>query len=542
MAVAHFQAVRESRAVGRRRTPRRSRSIKGRLTSVFVLFLIQITILGAFSVQELTAVNRTSIEIRDRWLRSTRALGDLNNFTSDARAAEASRLLAGTPAEASAAERELGALRLAVARARADYERIGHDDQEWGAYGRFAAAWANYRRVAGDTLDLARRDHRDAGAALYIGASRRAYDAASDDLGVLTRLTVVRAARASDEATKTYYSALGVIALVVALAGVSLIVAVHYITRSISSPLLNLAGRMRSIAASDTSGDVEGAERRDEIGEMARAVVVFRNNAIELAHSQLGLVRQAAMLAEKLEAEQRLTNLQRNFVSMALHEFRTPLTHIDAQAQRLATLRARVTPEDIGERAGRIRRAVQRMTNVMERLLNASRLLDGEPDLYFHPTEIRPADLLRQVCHLHREIAPDAWIVETLRDLPATMVADPDLLTQAIGNLLSNAVKYSPDGGRIDVAAQSDGEWLVVVVQDRGLGIPEPDRRRVFERYHRGANVAGVVGTGVGLYLVKMVVDLHGGDIGVDSQEGRGSRFTMRLPLGDRRSKNSVSA
>jgi signal transduction histidine kinase len=341
----------------------------------------------------------------------------------------------------------------------------------------------------------------------------------------------VRAAEASARASLTYRTARAVIALVIALAAISLIVAVRYISRVISGPLLGLATRMRSLAVGDTSVDIEGADRTDEIGEMARALAVFRANAIDLAHSQRGLVQQAAMLAEKLEAEQRLTGLQRSFVSMASHEFRTPLTVIDAHAQRLTTLKDRLSPGDIAERAGRIRGSVKAMTQVMERMLNTARLFDGDPALYFHPTTINPAELLAQVCDLHREIAAGAWIVEHLLDLPPAMTGDPNLLLQAFGNLLSNAVKYSPDGGRIDLAAAAEGPWLVVTVSDQGLGIPAADRAQVFERYHRGANVSGIVGAGVGLYLVKMIVDLHHGDIAVDSREGGGSRFVVRLPL-----------
>jgi signal transduction histidine kinase len=98
-------------------------------------------------------------------------------------------------------------------------------------------------------------------------------------------------------------------------------------------------------------------------------------------------------------------------------------------------------------------------------------------------------------------------------------------------NLLSNAVKYSPDGGPIDIGAEVAAEQVVVTIADHGIGIPASDLDRLFERYHRGSNVSGIVGTGVGLYLVKMVVDLHGGSIAVESREGEGARFTVRLPV-----------
>jgi hypothetical protein len=98
-------------------------------------------------------------------------------------------------------------------------------------------------------------------------------------------------------------------------------------------------------------------------------------------------------------------------------------------------------------------------------------------------------------------------------------------------NLLSNAIKYSPGDSLIKIGARIESACAIIVVEDQGLGIPPGDVDRLFERYFRGSNVSGIVGTGVGLNLVKMVVDLHGGDILVESTEGKGSRFTVRLPV-----------
>jgi two-component system OmpR family sensor kinase len=98
-------------------------------------------------------------------------------------------------------------------------------------------------------------------------------------------------------------------------------------------------------------------------------------------------------------------------------------------------------------------------------------------------------------------------------------------------NLLSNAIKYSPGGGLIKITAAKEQASIVIMVADRGLGIPVQDFDRLFERYFRGSNVSGIIGTGVGLYLVKMVVELHGGRIVVESSEGKGSTFTVRLPI-----------
>jgi signal transduction histidine kinase len=107
---------------------------------------------------------------------------------------------------------------------------------------------------------------------------------------------------------------------------------------------------------------------------------------------------------------------------------------------------------------------------------------------------------------------------------------DAGLLSQVLGNLISNAVKYSPGGAPVCITSAQDGAQVVVTIEDRGIGIPDADRERVFERYYRGSNTSGIVGSGVGLYLAKTIIDLHRGVIMLDSREGEGSRFTLRLP------------
>jgi signal transduction histidine kinase len=162
--------------------------------------------------------------------------------------------------------------------------------------------------------------------------------------------------------------------------------------------------------------------------------------------------------------------------------------------------------------------------------LNSSRLIDGGADLYVQPAEMDMTALLREVCQLHREMVPGTQIIEDLAAEPVPMIGDAKLLFQVFSNLLSNAVKYSPGGGAIEIEATNSGGEVVVAIADRGIGIPAADLEHLFERYHRGSNVSGIVGTGVGLYLVKMAVELHHGRVDVESREGEGSRFTVRLP------------
>jgi two-component system OmpR family sensor kinase len=221
-------------------------------------------------------------------------------------------------------------------------------------------------------------------------------------------------------------------------------------------------------------------------------------------------------------------------VSMASHEFRTPMTVIDGHARRLAKVKESVRPTEIGERAGKIRSAVLRMTHLIDNLLNSSRLIDAGTEIYFRPAEMDLVSLLDEVCQLHREMVPGARITERFAAKTMAMVGDSKLLFQVFSNVLSNAIKYSPGGGEIEVSAETFANEVVVAIADHGIGIPLSDLERLFERYHRGSNVSGIVGTGVGLHLVKMIVDLHGGRVVVNSQEGEeGSCFTIHLPVKD---------
>jgi signal transduction histidine kinase len=508
---------------------RQPRSIRFHFGLVFLFFFLLVVVLGWFSISRLNSFNRVSADVAELWLPNTRLLGDLNNFTSDFRAIEGSNLLSSEPADVAATEAQMRELDRSIAEAERNYEQLRHDAAEAELYQKFKDHWNDYRKTVNQMLALSRTDKAQA-ISVYLTSSRSAYNAASDTLGLLTDRVVANAQQASIRLAATYRQAYWLIGLAIAIAAVMVAAALVYFSRSISAPLLHLANRMHRLAVNDTSVDIPGTERDDEIGEMARAAVVFRNNAIQLMRSQRMLAEQASMLAERLAQEQRLTSLQRNFVSMASHEFRTPLNIIDGHAQRLIRMKDRISSEEINERARKLRSAVLRLTHLIDNLLNSSRLIDGGAEHYFHPTPIDLAHVLHEVTQLHQEMSPGSNILEKLEPAPLLTAGDPKLLFQVFSNLLSNAVKYSPEGGPIEVDARLEDE-IVVAVTDRGIGIPKQDLDRLFERYHRGSNVSGIVGTGLGLYLVKMVVDLHGGSVVVESSEGEGSRFTVRLPV-----------
>jgi len=511
----------------------RTLSIKYRFSTVFLLVLLVVILAGSFSIWKLTDYYTFSAQIQDRFFRSTQYIGDLNNFTSDFRAAEGAALLSNSnETVANDAEREELDRRITLAQH--SFEQVYHDEDEAKLYAKFKAQWFTYRDIANQVLSLSSSGRKPVAIATYLTTSRSAYAEASDTLGELTDLNVANAKRASLRADGAYRATRQLTVFAVGFSGLFVVGGLLYMRRWIADPVLDLAQRMRGLAANETDANIPGIERGDEIGEMARSVVVFRDNVIDLALIQRSLADQATLLAEKLAAEQRLSQLQRNFVSMASHEFRTPLTVIDAHAQRLINAKDRLSPTDVAERAGKLRSAVLRITSVIDNLIDSSRLIEGETELFFHPTEIDLNTLLGDVCRLHREIMPSAQIIESFGYSALPVFGDRKLLFQAFSNLLSNAIKYSSDGGRAKVSVTIEPGEIKVTIEDRGIGIPEKDIGRLFERYFRGSNVSGIVGTGVGLFLVKTVVDLHHGDIAVESQEGNGSRFTVRLPASTR--------
>jgi len=514
----------------------RPRSLNFLLSSVFLFFFLLVTVLGLFSIERLSEFNRESADVRDIWLPSTRFIGDLNNFTSDFRAAEGRDLLSSTSLESAASRKEIADLGRAVVQAQSGYEGLRHSPDISSLYAQFKQKWMEYRVVADNVLELDAAGRTSEAIDLYRTTSQSTYDAASDALGQVTHLNIASASAASDQADAAYRNARAFIGIAIVVAALLVVAARFYVKRFVSTPLLDLATGMHRLADNDTDIDIHGIQRIDEIGEMARALVVFRTNAIELMLSQRSLSQQASMLEEKLAQEQRLTQLQQDFVSMASHEFRTPLTVIDGQAQRLAKIGERAPVGAIVERAKQIRRAVLQMTTMIDYLLNSSRLIENGAQLYFHPHELDLRLLLQEVCQLHREIAPRSPISQRLGKVGTATLpvfGDSKLLFQMFSNLISNAVKYSDDGRPITVTAEADtkSQQVVVTVQDRGIGIPQKDIEHVFGRYTRGSNVSGIVGTGVGLYLVKIVMDLHGGSIAVKSKEDEGSRFTVRLPM-----------
>src|ERR1700728_1538386 len=224
-------------------------SIRVHLTGVLLIFFLLVAVLGSFSIWRLNNFNRLSSDVAELWLPTTRVLGDLNNFTSDFRAIEGSNLLSTDTSEITATEKEMAALDRSIADAERGYEAIRHAAAEYDLYGRFKEHWNDYRTIVNQMLALSRANRKSDALAIYAGASRTAYDKASDTLGRLTDKAVANARVASDRLGVAYRQAFWLILLVMIVAGLMVVGALVHVSRSISGPLRHLAERMRRLAA-----------------------------------------------------------------------------------------------------------------------------------------------------------------------------------------------------------------------------------------------------------------------------------------------------
>ncbi len=252
------------------------------------------------------------------------------------------------------------------------------------------------------------------------------------------------------------------------------------------------------------------------------------------------LKRKAKELEKALSKERDLNELQRQFISMASHEFRTPLAIIDSTAQRLIRLTGQnsLSPENALERFGKIRDSVQRMTLLMESVLTAAKMEEGKINIEIGPCQI--GKVINDVCSRQQEIAKSHAIFCEIDDIPEIIQADTGALEQVLANLLSNAEKYAPDAPDIVVKAYTELGDVVISVRDQGIGIDEDEQERIGERFFRARTSTGTPGTGIGLNLSMKLLELHDGSLHFESRKLLGSTFFIRIPIaGPKQSKKS---
>lgn len=241
------------------------------------------------------------------------------------------------------------------------------------------------------------------------------------------------------------------------------------------------------------------------------------------------LQHQTEVLEQSLVQERQYNAMHREFVTMTSHEFRTPLAIIDTAAQSLVRHSEQMEPEQKKDRLEAIRTSVVRMTDLIESSLSLSVFDAGK--LAFNPEPCDVRGIVEECCRTQRAITPDMEIELSMGDDPIMINGEAKHLQRVFTNLLSNAVKYSDTSRAILISAEIDNDEVQIAVKDQGVGIPADEMPRLFERFFRASTSTGIPGTGVGLYMVKGLVEIHGGRVSVLSTQGGGSTFVACFPL-----------
>jgi signal transduction histidine kinase len=228
------------------------------------------------------------------------------------------------------------------------------------------------------------------------------------------------------------------------------------------------------------------------------------------------------------------------FLSHISHELKSPLNTIRSYSEMLMD-GSIDDPETRKEFFNVINEESCRLAKLIENLLDLSKLDAGT--LRLQKARLRPEALLGELVRAAEAQARAGGVVLEAKfaaNLP-TVFADKDLVAVALNNLLSNALKYTPQGGRVTVRARGEVEALVLEVADTGIGIPVEEQAHIFEKFYRGssAEVRRRPGTGLGLALAQQIVSLHGGQLTLTSQPGRGTTFRLQLPAGAREQREA---
>jgi two-component system phosphate regulon sensor histidine kinase PhoR len=249
-----------------------------------------------------------------------------------------------------------------------------------------------------------------------------------------------------------------------------------------------------------------------------------------VVRDESGVLAGAALAYKDVTDFMRALEVKEEFVASVSHELRTPLTSIRGFTSLV--LERDDLPDDVRHQLRVVERNVARLDRLVADLLQIAQAEQGLVLLERERTDI--AHLVRQSVEAARPAVASAGLTLATR-VPEHLVAmvDPQRFSQVVDNLLSNAVKYTPTGGRIEVDLSVTDERVELVVVDTGIGISPRDRHHVFSRFFRTRHAAqqSIQGIGLGLSITKAIVDSHGGRIEVESEEGRGSTFRVRLPL-----------
>jgi len=255
---------------------------------------------------------------------------------------------------------------------------------------------------------------------------------------------------------------------------------------------------------------------------------------IEATHSLLsvgGELQGEVIVFRDVTEERLLQQMKSDFIASVAHDLRTPLAAIKGYAMTLIKHGGKFDKDTQREFFMIINSEIDRLTRLLENLLNLTKM--GVGKLVTRPEKFNILILLKKVRDLYQmNTSKHKITIESDQGLPYAL-ADVDQVEQILNNLVSNAIKYSPSGGKVLLNVTTEGNLMTVSAEDEGIGIPEEEKENIFERYHRvdSSSTRRISGSGLGLFITKILVEAQGGKIGLESKLGEGSRFYFTLPI-----------
>jgi PAS domain S-box-containing protein len=255
----------------------------------------------------------------------------------------------------------------------------------------------------------------------------------------------------------------------------------------------------------------------------------LNNLVIELEKEVIERKKAVEETKKALAKERELNDLKSKFVSLASHEFRTPLSTIMSSASLVGQYKDKGEWEKVDKHVARIKSSVGHMTNILNDFLSLGKLEEGK--VMVHPDSIFLDHFLVEIEEeMRATLKKDQHIVVECQQHHKPIISDVRILRNILFNLISNASKYSAEGKNIYLRCESFEDKITFSIRDEGVGIPDQDTKNIFERFFRASNVNHIQGTGLGLNIVKRYAELLDGHVSFSSQQGHGSIFSITIP------------
>jgi signal transduction histidine kinase len=251
------------------------------------------------------------------------------------------------------------------------------------------------------------------------------------------------------------------------------------------------------------------------------------SRTLELKTTLQALEVSKAEVEAALNKEKELSDLKTRFVSMASHEFRTPLSTILSSVSLVAKYKLAEEQDKRDKHIQRIKSAVNNLTDILNEFLSIGRIEEGRVQTNFSSFNIR--EQIQLVCNEMQTIMKPGQRFNYVHKGPQKVYLDLSLFRNVLINLISNAIKFSFEHSPIDIHTEVTESAILISIKDYGLGIPDEDRKHLFERFFRAQNVTNIQGTGLGLHIVSKYVELMNGDIQVESELEKGTQFNIRF-------------